>query len=81
MRLGVVVQAYNPSTGEVEEEEKESRVGAAVMVQWLGTLTVLSEVLSLIPSYHMVAHNHLEWDLMPSSDVSEDCDNVCTYIK
>lgn len=68
----MVVQAYNPSTGEVEEEEKESRVGAAVMVQWLGTLTALSVVLSSIPSYHMVAHNHLEWDLIHSSGVSED---------
>ena len=42
------------------------------MVQWLRALTALPEVLSSIPSNHMVAHNHLEWDLMPSSDVSED---------
>jgi hypothetical protein len=26
-----------------------------------------SEVLSLTPSNHMVAHNHLSWDLMPFS--------------
>ena len=76
----MVVQAYNPSTGEVEEEEKESRVGAAVMVQWLGTLTALSEVLSSIPSYHMVAHNHLEWDPMSSSGGSEDSDSELTFI-
>jgi hypothetical protein len=29
----------------------------------------------------MVAHNHLQWDLMPSSGVSEDIDSVLTYIK
>jgi hypothetical protein len=27
---------------------------------------------------HMVAHNHLQWDPMPSSDGSEDSDNVLT---
>jgi hypothetical protein len=27
----------------------------------------------------MVAHNHLKWDLMPSSGVSEDRNNVLTY--
>jgi hypothetical protein len=43
--------------------------------------TVLPEVLSLIPSNHMVAHNHLQWDLMPSSGVSEDSNNVLTYMK
>jgi hypothetical protein len=29
----------------------------------------------------MVAHNHLSWDLMPSSGVSEDRDSVLIYIK
>jgi hypothetical protein len=42
------------------------------MAQWLRALTALPEVLSSIPSNHMVAHNHLYWDLMPSSGVSED---------
>ena len=42
------------------------------MAQWLKALTALLEVLSSVPSNHMVAHNHLEWDLMPSSGVSED---------
>jgi hypothetical protein len=28
----------------------------------------------------MVAHNHLKWDLMPSSGLSEDSDSVHTYI-
>jgi hypothetical protein len=33
--------------------------GAGEMAQWLRGLTVLLEVLSSIPSNHMVAHNHL----------------------
>jgi hypothetical protein len=28
----------------------------------------------------MVVHNHLSWDLMPSSGVSEHSDNVLIYI-
>ena len=32
---------------------------AGEMSQWLGALTALPEVLSSIPSNHMVAHNHL----------------------
>jgi len=35
--------------------------------QQLRTLAALSEVLSSIPSNHMVAHNHLKGDLMPFS--------------
>jgi len=46
------------------------------MTQGLRALTALSEVLSSIPSNHMVAHNHLQWDLMPASGVSEDSDSV-----
>jgi hypothetical protein len=38
---------------------KESKSGAREMAQRLGTLTALPEVLSSIPSNHMVAHNHL----------------------
>jgi hypothetical protein len=51
------------------------------MAQGLRALTALPEVLSSIPSNHMVAHNHLEWDLMPSSGVTEDSYSVLTYIK
>jgi hypothetical protein len=29
----------------------------------------------------MVAHNHLQWDQMPSSGVSEDSHSVLVYIK
>jgi hypothetical protein len=39
------------------------------------------EVLSSIPSNQMVAHKHLQWDLMPSSGVSEDSYSVLIYIK
>jgi hypothetical protein len=42
-----------------EEEIKVSLIDAGEMDQWLRALTVLSEVLSSIPSNHMVAHNHL----------------------
>jgi hypothetical protein len=34
------------------------------MAQWLRALTACPEVLSSIPSNHMVAHNHLQWNLM-----------------
>jgi hypothetical protein len=54
---------------------------AREMAQWLRALTVLPEVLSSNPSNHMVAHNHLQWDLMPSSGVSEESNCVLTYIK
>ena len=51
------------------------------MAQRLREPAALPEVLSSIPSSYTVAHNHLEWDLMPSSGVSEDSDSVLTYIK
>jgi hypothetical protein len=34
-------------------------IGAGEMAQWLRAPTVLAEVLSSIPSNHMVAHNYL----------------------
>jgi hypothetical protein len=49
------------------------------MAQRVRALTALPEVLSSNPSNHMVALNHLQWDLMPSSGVSEDsykCTNI-----
>jgi hypothetical protein len=36
-----------------------NNVETGEMAQWLRAPTVLPEVLSLIPSNHMVAHNHL----------------------
>jgi hypothetical protein len=53
---------------------------AGEMVQWLKALAALPEVLSSIPSNHMVAHNQLEWDLMPSSGVSEDSNSLLICI-
>ena len=46
------------------------------MAQWLRTLGTLPEGLSSIPLNHTVAHNHLQWDLMPSSGVSEESNGV-----
>jgi hypothetical protein len=50
--------------------------GTGEMAQQLRALTALSKVLSLIPSNQLVAHNHLEWDPMTSSGVSEDSYSV-----
>jgi hypothetical protein len=58
---------------------KDDRGGAGQMAQQLRELTALPEVLSSIPSNHMVAHNHLEWDPMPSFGVSEE--GVLIYIQ
>ena len=44
------------------------------------TPTALSEVLSSIPRNHIMAHNHQEWDLMPSSGVSEDKINKISLV-
>jgi hypothetical protein len=54
---------------------------AGEMAQQLRALTDLPKVLSSNPSNHMVAHNHLHCDLMPSSGVSEDSYSVLTYNK
>jgi hypothetical protein len=51
------------------------------MAQQLRALTALPKALSTNPSNHMVAHNHLQCDLTPSSGVSEDSDGVLTYNK
>lgn len=40
------------------------------MAQWLRALSAFPKVLSSIPTDHMLAHNHLEQDLMISSSVS-----------
>jgi hypothetical protein len=50
--------------------------GLGEMAQWLRPLTALPEVLSSIPSNHMMAHNHQQWDFMASSGVSEDSYSV-----
>jgi hypothetical protein len=51
------------------------------MAQWSRALTTLPKSLSSIPRNHMVAHNHLLWDLMPTSGVSEGRYSVFVYIK
>ena len=56
-------------------------VGAGEMAQRFRALIALPEVLSFIPSNHRVAHNHLQWDLMPSSGVSDESNSVLTFIK
>jgi hypothetical protein len=38
---------------------RTGHTGAGEMAQWLKAPTALPEVLSSIPSNHMVAHNHL----------------------
>jgi hypothetical protein len=60
---------------------KKSIEGTGEMVQRLRALTALPEILSSIPSNHMVAHNHLKWNLMPSSGVFEESNGVLIYIK
>jgi hypothetical protein len=51
------------------------------MAQRFRALTALSEVLSSIFSNHIVAQNHLKWDLMPSSGVSEDSYGIYIFFK
>jgi hypothetical protein len=50
------------------------------MAQWLRALTASPVVLSSIPSNHLVAHNHLQWGLMPSSGVSEESNSEYSKI-
>jgi hypothetical protein len=59
---------------------KNRQMGAGEMAQQLTTLSALPEVLSSIPSNHTMSQNHLQWDLVPSSGVSEDSYSVVTYI-
>ena len=49
------------------------------MAQWVRALTIFPEVLSSIPSNHMVAYNYPEQDPIPSSDVSEDSYSVLIH--
>ncbi|XP_040595036.1 glyoxylate reductase/hydroxypyruvate reductase isoform X1 [Mesocricetus auratus] len=52
--------------------------GAGEMAQRLRALTALPEVLSSIPSNHMVAHNHLQFNLVSSSGMQVE---QCIYDK
>jgi hypothetical protein len=40
----------------------------------------MTQGLSSVPSNHMVAPNLLQWDLLPSSGVSEDSNTLLIYI-
>jgi hypothetical protein len=62
-------------------EIKPYILGAGEMAQWFRSLAALTEVLSSILSNHMVAHNHLQWDQMPFSGMSEDSYSVLIYMK
>jgi hypothetical protein len=44
---------------EGSEKFQEEKYWAGEMAQWLRAMTTLTEVLSSIPSNHVVAHNHL----------------------
>jgi hypothetical protein len=57
------------------------RVEGRKMDQWLRALTARPKVLRSIPSNHVVAHNHKQCDLTPSSGVSENNYSVLIYIK
>jgi hypothetical protein len=59
---------------------KNIQNGAGEMAQQFRALAALPEVLSSIPSNHIVAHNHLQWDPMLSSGVSEDSDKNPTKL-
>jgi hypothetical protein len=58
----------------------ESHFRAGEVAQWLRALAALPKVLSSNPSSHMVAHSHLQWDLMPLLCV-KDSYSILTYIK
>jgi hypothetical protein len=43
----------------IQEHIRKADEGAGEMTQWLRALAAVPEVLSSIPSNHMVAYNHL----------------------
>jgi hypothetical protein len=59
---------------------KTSHQGAGKMTQQLRAPAAPPKVLSSSLNNHMVDHNYLKWDLMPSSDVSEDSCSILIYI-
>ena len=52
------VRTHFESVSDISLDIKYSR-GAGEMAQWLRALTAPPEVLSSVPSNHMVANNHL----------------------
>ena len=58
------------------------RLGLEGLERWpLRALMALPEILSSISSNFLGAHNHLKWDWMPSSGVSEESDSALAYTK
>lgn len=61
----LVYKVFQDSQGYTQREtlsrktNKKQSGGAGEMAQWLRAMTALPEVLSSIPSNHMVVHNHL----------------------
>jgi hypothetical protein len=54
------IKMYNQNMLDLWDIMKRENCGVTgEMTQWLRALTALPEVLSSIPSNHMVAHNHL----------------------
>jgi len=56
-------------------------LGAGKMVQQLRAVAAPPEVLGSVPSNHMVAHNHLQWEPMPSSGTQVYIQAERSYIK
>jgi len=76
----VATCTLNSSSSEVEAGRSVVHGEFQASQSYIERLSIF-QVLSSIPSNHMVAHSHLEWDPMPSSHVSEDSYGVLTYIK
>ena len=58
-KFNVLASSTKQSEGKLHYSKRIKPWGAGEMAQWLRALTALPEVLSSIPSNHMVAHNHL----------------------
>jgi hypothetical protein len=54
-----VLKNKKPNQNNKTKQTKTNYFGTGEMAQWLRALTTLPEVLSSIPSNHMVAHNYL----------------------
>jgi hypothetical protein len=78
----IQAEQYTHNKSKKENETKQNKKPGELkfwpgkMVQWLRALAALPKALSSISSIHLVAHNHLSWNPMPSSGVSEDSYSV-----
>jgi hypothetical protein len=62
-----------------QKKKKEIIRAGETMAQWLRALTALPEVLSSIPSNHMVATTICNGHPMPNSGMFEDSDSIPTH--